>query len=190
MALCSVLSCYLVYSLPIAFIPQTSLGLLFLARDPAVLLLFVIPSLCFFLVRHHIKPLCSAFLSQSPVFLSVPLGIWPFMVAPLPEGPLVQQVCANFRSSVSLALHLSLTICDDPLSELFSVLSSSFLELSSALRVTAVEANSRPQAHPLPSCISMSSLSSPAFGLYPWEMSLLCFPPPYAHTSQKIKPED
>lgn len=60
MALCFVLFCYPVYSLPIAFIPQTSLSLVFIPRDPTVLL-FVIPSLRFLLVLHRFKPLCQLF---------------------------------------------------------------------------------------------------------------------------------
>ena len=68
MALCFVLSCYPVYSLPIAFIPQASLGLVFLPRDPAVLLLFVIPSLLFLLVLHRIKPLCQLFFRSRRCF--------------------------------------------------------------------------------------------------------------------------
>lgn len=72
MALCFVLSCYPVYSLPIAFIPQTSLGLVFLPRDPAVLLLFVIPGLWFLLGLHHVKPLCQLFFRSRQCF-SLPL---------------------------------------------------------------------------------------------------------------------
>ena len=74
MALCFVLSCYPVYSLPIAFIPQASLGLVFLPRDPAVLLLFVIPSLLFLLVLHRIKPLCQLFFRSRRCFSLSLLG--------------------------------------------------------------------------------------------------------------------
>lgn len=97
------------------------------------------------------------------------------MATPLPKGPLVQQVCANFRLSVSFTLHLSLAICEDPPSELFSALSSLLPELSFALRVTAVKANSHPQVHPLHSCISSPSSSSPALGSHPPAASLLRF---------------
>lgn len=186
MALCSVLSCYPVYSLPTAFIPQTSLGLVFLPRDPAVLFLFVIPSLWFLLVLHRVKPLCQLFFHSRWCFSRSLLGpdlSWPHRSQ---KGLVFGKVSANFRLSVSFALHLSPTVCEDPPSKLFSVLSSSFLELSSALRVTTLEANSRPQAHPLCSSMSSPSLSSPAFGSHPLERSLLRFPPPYAHTSQKL----
>lgn len=72
-ALCVVLSCYPVYFLPITFIPQTSLGLVFLPRDPAVLL-FVIPSLWFLLGLHRIKPLCQLFLRSRRCFSLSHLG--------------------------------------------------------------------------------------------------------------------
>lgn len=57
------------------------------------------------------------------------------MVTALWRGPLVQQVSANLKLSVSFALHLSSAISEDPLSEFVSVLSSSFLELSSMLKI-------------------------------------------------------
>lgn len=74
MALCSVLCCYPVYSLSITFIPQTSLGFVFLPRDPAVLLLFVIPRLLFLLVLHRVKPLCQLFFHSRRCFSLSLLG--------------------------------------------------------------------------------------------------------------------
>lgn len=186
MALCSVPSCYLVYSLPIAFISQTSLGLVFLPRDPAVLLLFVNPSLLFLLVLHHIKPLCQLFFRSRWCFSLSLLGCdlsWSHCSQKVPLFSRSQQTTHCLCHS-----HSSLSVCKDPLSELFSVLSRSFLELSTAVRVAAVDCC--PQARPLCSCISLSSLFFPTFGSHPLEKSLLHFPPLHAHTSRKIIVED
>lgn len=72
-----VFCCCPMYFLCSAFIPQTSPGLVLLAWDPAVLL-FVIPSLLFLPVLHHIQPLCQLFFPSS--FLPIPFGLSPFLV--------------------------------------------------------------------------------------------------------------
>lgn len=138
--LCSVLSCYPAYSLPIAFIPQVSVGLVFLPRDPAVLLLFVIPSLRFRLVLHCVKPLCQLFFHGSWCFSLSTLGADLSWSRRSGKVLLFNRSLQTSKLSGSFALHLSSAVSEDPPSELFSVLSISFLELGSALRGTAAKA--------------------------------------------------
>lgn len=159
------------YFLCSAFIPQTSPGLVLLAWDPAVLL-FVIPSLLFLPVLHHIQPLCQLFFPSS--FFPIPFGLSPFLVTLVHRFSRSQKtwiVCPICTSSLSDLVRRS-PIC--------TLLSSSPALLSGSLQSRKKRC---PQAHPLCCCIS---LSSPAFGSHPPGTSLVCFPPPCAHTSPKI----
>lgn len=112
----------------------------FSSRDPAVLLLFVIPSLRFRLVLHCVKPLCQLFFHGSWCFSLSTLGADLSWSRRSGKVLLFNRSLQTSKLSGSFALHLSSAVSEDPPSELFSVLSISFLELGSALRGTAAKA--------------------------------------------------
>lgn len=102
--MCSVLSCYPECSLPTAFIPQTSPGLVFLPWDTPPLR-YPQPSVSSCSASRP-APL-SAFLSQLLLFLPVPFGVSPFLVTLVPKVPMF---------SSSQQTWIVCPICTSPLS--------------------------------------------------------------------------